>query len=119
MVFIQIENFLLFLINFKILFISFISYMSRDNWFAQVVAICWQSATTPSFFVEMKNELDLFYDLTFKDYKRVPSKSSILKVLSIVKKLRDILEVYENIFINLIISNYQSHQFYIYDQFYH
>ena len=87
--------------------------MSRDNWFAEVVTICWQSATTPSLFVEMKSESALFYDLTFKDYKRVPSESSILKVLSIVEKLRDILEVYENIFINLIISSCQSHKFYI------
>ena len=87
--------------------------MCRDNWFAQVVAIYWQLATTPSFFVEMKNELDLFYDLTFKYYKRVPSESSILKVLSIVEKLRDILKVYENIFIDLIISSCQSHKIYI------
>ena len=87
--------------------------MSRDNSFAQVVAICWQSATTPSLFVEMKSESTLFYDLTFKDYKRVPSESSILRVLSIVEESRDILEVYENIFINLIITSCQFHKFYI------
>ena len=55
----------------------------------------------------------LFYDLPIKEYKRVPSESSILKVLSIVEESNDILEVYENIFINLIISSCQFHKFYI------
>ena len=72
--------------------------MSRDNWFAQVVAICWQSATTPSFLIKMKGDQLSFMIYLFKNYKRVPSECSILKVLSILEKSSNILEADEIIF---------------------
>ena len=47
----------------------------------------------------------------------MPSESSILKVLSFVEELSNILEADENIFINLIISSCKFHKF-LYNQFY-
>ena len=72
--------------------------MSRDNWFTQVFAICWQSATTPSFSIKMKGDQLSFMIYLLKNYKRVPSESSILKVLSIIEKFSDILRADETIF---------------------
>ena len=43
---------------------GYIICMSRNNWFTQVVAICWQSATTPSFLIRMKGD-----QLSFKIIK--------------------------------------------------
>ena len=49
--------------------------MSRDNWFAQVVTICWQ-ATTFSILSALLNKNDQFSSMIYhKNYTRVPSES--------------------------------------------
>ena len=71
--------------------------MRKDNWFAQVVAICWQE-TTFSIFSALLNKNDQFSSIIYyKNYRRVPSESSILKVLSISEELTIILEIYETL----------------------
>ena len=44
--------------------------IAKTRWMESIFAtgakVCWQSATTPSLFVEMKSESARFYDLTFK-----------------------------------------------------
>ena len=46
------------------------------------LSTCWQPATTPSFLIKMKGD-QLILWFTNKNYKRAPSESLILKVLSI------------------------------------
>ena len=71
--------------------------MSKDNWFAQVVAICWQSAPTPSFFIKMKGDQLSFMIYLLKIIKsafRIFDSKSTLNY----RKSSDILEADETIF---------------------
>ena len=44
--------------------------MSRDKWFTQVVAICWQ-ATTLSFFSALLSKIDQYSSMLYKSAFRV------------------------------------------------